>query len=517
VFGNGTAIMAVDGSIDDVNDAMVNMQYTLTNGAPWGTLPIWSLSVAHFLVDDYGKYGFCDCLDQPGMVKAPEASCNKYVYGNQSWLVLDCQGDEVVQVIPTVFNLWWYGEVPVQLRFNDLNKDGKGDRDFNLRPIVNFATPESDDRKDWSIFDPEWSVGVGPFGRANDSSKCPMLGSAFINTDVTNAGLSRQMLLRSYFALPIGVVAVRVRVVSDRDAFLYINGDLVYHHKVPKDSDGCPVSSLFELSHWYSPDYAAKYNEDGTTSIVNEISLLGHNNTAFLHATILATRCTGNKQPQCGQPCTRTADCFDPKAPMDSRGCMCSTEMGHVTAVYNFAASSVAVGKCIPRTCGNGVVDSEFEECDDGNTDPNDTCDNQCRRVVTNGRCVIKQYTQDSIRELIQEAMEAKNDTRVAELQGILEMLNCAATGNTACLPTSPEAGYDVFFRYCDGSCGGSTRDNSRPCRATWRQRQDRFFIASCDCDQGGNEGCSMRLAAPAASMAGTTESRETGTDVYGR
>ena len=508
-------ILRVDGPIDDVNDALIDISMTLNAAVPWGTAPWYAVAVAHILAEDYGAYGFCSCTDLPGQLQAPVTSCNKYTYANHSALVLDCFGTRVVERLYTIANVWWYGEVPLIVRFNDLDGDGQGDRDFALRPVVYLGTPETDDRSDWSIFDPAWSIGAGPFVRPNDTATnpCPLTTSASLGTDLNAADLSRQVFLRSYFYVPYGVIGIEVDVISDRDAALYINGDLVYEHKVPAGTE-CPVTTTHRLDYWFSPDFAAKYNEDGTKTVVNEIGLMGHNRTAYLDAHIRMRRCTGNQGPQChNRPCTVTAQCYDVERNMSTnmqqtRGCFCSTEVG-VASVYNydFAAqsTSVKVGRCIPYTCGNGVVDADWEECDDGNTDPNDSCDNQCRRVVSSGRCLIKQYTLDTLRQMIAEAQG--DEARLKYLGTIQQQLECwQQTASPDCLPSSPDAGYDALFRYCDGQCAGSA-SAAQPCQPTWRQREVKgislYFIAACDCAQRRTcAACAWQRAASRPSRA---------------
>ena len=53
--------------------------------------------------------------------------------------------------------------------------------------------------------------------------------------------------------------------------------------------------------------------------------------------------------------------------------------LGDPKSPRGFSCTCPAVGVCVRDTCGNGVVDKPVEECDDGNTNNNDKCTDQCR------------------------------------------------------------------------------------------------------------------------------------------
>jgi cysteine-rich repeat protein len=46
---------------------------------------------------------------------------------------------------------------------------------------------------------------------------------------------------------------------------------------------------------------------------------------------------------------------------------------------------------CLSVTCGDGIVDEDLEECDDGNTDNNDGCSNSCRLNTIECPAIAKQ------------------------------------------------------------------------------------------------------------------------------
>ena len=346
--GSGQGIM-VEGTIDDVEDTLVDMQVSL-NPALDGLSEATAIEWLRVWADDEGKSGFCDCTDGPSEALAPETACNKFGYIEHGLAVLPCIGSPTAQFPPlATWNPkgWYYGEATLT-EYEDADADGEQDiavgvglktsdtvadsnghgvaaLEFTADRVTDFQSyvedsepPVSDVRGDWSEWVPDWAWGDGGFGYANDASPCAHFQMPALGTDLTPASISRPML-RGWFWLDYGVVRVEVKLVSDQKAWLYVNEVMVGNHTPPENAT-CPTESTLRLPVWYAPDGASSCPDNteeclGTSSTVNEISVRGSKGTTFLDAKLKVTKC--DPPPACeNTKCITDRHCRAP-------GCHC--------------------------------------------------------------------------------------------------------------------------------------------------------------------------------------------------
>ena len=504
VTNNGANLVAIDGTIEDVNDALLDVVFDL-DATVDGSTPTQRFDTAHFVVHDYGREGFCDCTSDPGLVSAPLSSCNRYDYANHSVLVLDCQGEKVTRTLGP--SLWLYGARPLD-RFSDFDGDGERDTSLSGRTVVDLSVPPIDNRTGWNYN--SWSLGIGGFGFLDDFSPCPLLTGAGLRTDLTGQDI-RQYMARSWFYVSPGTVDVTVRLTSDWPLHLYVNGDLIGSHPgSPGHLEGpvCPTSTVVEVPFWYAPDYPHRDEDD---TYLNEISLLAHPNATYFNGEVLAESCqnpdscrskTCNVQSDCGPSCS----CGEPRYDASTGATL------YREALPNQPIKS---GVCIPNRCGNGIVDSVVEECDDGNLIDDDGCSNHCRRNVAQGRCYIDRLTREEAQAQYRTVQgQLKDDpdnealqAEAARLENMLELLGMGQAFD------GRQFGFDRYGRFCAGSCPLS----NRVCEGVFSS--DGTVLEDCLCGDGEPDVCAMRLVegGPTDASGAAPHPLDEGVDVYGR
>ena len=464
--GDGTQTLSVQGTIEDVNDALMDVQFDISASVD-GLSAATSHTTGYFLVDDMGQEGFCDCDSQPHLAVAPVASCNRYAHVNHSVAVLNCAGDKVNETV-TPF-AWIYNERPVASTFGNRKGDGLLQR-FDNVSIVDHSYPAIDDRSGWQPF--TWHWGTMGLGYIQDDASCPENSAFYINSDLTGKDI-RQVLTRSGFVVPSGVVAVYVRVTSDKGAALYFNDDWVGTHV---HEEGCASTTVFSIPFWFAADGAVREDD----SYFNQISVMSHVNMTYLDVEILVTRCKDT--PDCVQrTCVTQADC--------GRGCVCGVPEYSGQSLYRGLTDLDQPrkdGQCLPLRCGNGIVDSALEECDDGNNIDNDACSNQCRRNQ-NSFCVVDRHTKDSLAAelaLLRQITSPTTEQR-QEIERLQAMLNSLNRGNSL---ANLDLGVDRFGQYCRGRCpASSTTDTKTKCQPIWSsdnttQNPAEAYILRCNC-----------------------------------
>ena len=346
----GTAIV-VTGTIDDVEDALSDMVVKLNPLLDGLTEPT-AIEWLHIVADDLGTGGgFCSCSDAfEDFVEQPGSTCNKQGELEHGLAVLPCRGTKQTEqpgLSPYNPKGWYVGEAPLT-EYEDADGDGIQDTAFGegLKTasagadiaghgasalnftergvdyetvVVDSDPPESDVREDffWAIGS-SWTWGDGGFGFLDTEHKCPHYSSPELATGIAGMALSRPML-RSEFWLGYGVIKVEVKVVSDKDAWLYVNEVMIGKHTA-NPGNACPTSTILRLPVWYAPDGASSCPDNtedcvGVGTTVNEISVRGSFGTTFLDATLQVVKCEA--LPDCKQSkCITDKHC---KAP----GCSC--------------------------------------------------------------------------------------------------------------------------------------------------------------------------------------------------
>jgi cysteine-rich repeat protein len=504
IVNNGANLVSIDGTIEDVNDALLDITFDL-DATIDGSTPLRRFDTAHFLVHDWGREGFCDCTSDPGLVNAPLASCNRFDYANHSVLVLDCQGDKVPQSAGP--GLWLYGSRPLDT-FSDFDGDGELDASFDGRPVVDLSVPANDNRTGWDYSG--WSIGVGGFGFLDDFSPCPLLTGAGLRTDLTGQSI-KQYMARSWFYVSPGTINVKVRLTSDWPLHLYVNGDLVGTHAGTSghlEGPVCPTSTDIDLPFWYAPDFPHRDEDD---TYLNEISLLAHPNATFFDGEVLAISCQ-NPDTCRRKDCVTNADC-GPTCSCGERRYDAST----ASTLYRQAQPSEAVkrGVCLPNRCGNGMVDSPLEECDDGNLIDNDGCSNHCRRNVAEGRCIIDRLSLEEAKARYDQVLallrqNPEDEALLAEAERLEQMLELLGAGKPF---DGRLLGFDRYGRFCAGSCPLS----GRVCEGVFSS--DGTVLEECLCGDGQPDVCAMRVVenGPTDASGVNPSAGKEGVDAFGR
>lgn len=349
----GTTI-AVTGTIDDVEDTLSDIVVKLNPVLDGLTEPT-AIEWLHIVADDLGTGGgFCSCSDAfEDFVEQPGSTCNKQAELEHGLAILPCIGTKQVEqpgLSPYNPKGWYVGEAPLT-EYEDADGDGIQDTAFGAglktasaganiaghgagalnftetgvdyeTVVVDSDPPENDVREDfffWAVGS-SWTWGDGGFGFLDTEHACAHYSGSRLGTDIADMALSRPML-RSEFWVGYGVITVEVKVVSDRDAWLYVNEVMVGKHTfVPKNSRACPTSTILRVPVWYAPDGASSCPDNtedcvGVGTTVNEISVRGSYGTKFLDATLQVVTC--------GTP----ADCKQSKCITDKHckapGCSC--------------------------------------------------------------------------------------------------------------------------------------------------------------------------------------------------
>jgi len=173
-----------------------------------------------------------------------------------------------------------------------------------------------------------------------------------------------------------------------------------------------------------------------------------------------------------------------------------------ITGIFVPTTNGVSIADPCNNLCGNGIVDSPVEQCDDGNQIDNDACTNQCllpftaQQLSQANSCARVRYNSTDIENRIEQSSQqlstllrgsvSSNDPSVVNLQEQItallkiqqDMLSGGGNGFVN--------GYDSQGFYCAGSCSNGV------CAPTWTNNG--ATLLGCSCPGSTASSCQVSL-----------------------